>query len=118
MIKLKIIFNNTYSSFKNIKEALYAYFAGDIDIINPELTPDTTDQYFNFTRANGTPASIGFGRTTDSPYTDLFFRASNYQIMDIRYRVKNKYITAFNAGILLGIIPKPMAVSLTVDYVE
>lgn len=34
LIKLKIIYNNYYTSLKSIKEALYAAFSGDIDIVD------------------------------------------------------------------------------------
>jgi len=42
---------------------------------------DLEHTYFNFTRYIGTPASIGFGRFADSPYSsDLIYRYRNFSI--------------------------------------
>jgi hypothetical protein len=39
LIKLKIILNNIYSSFKNLKEAIYDFFGSDIDVMdNKDMT--------------------------------------------------------------------------------
>ena len=39
LIKLKIILNNSFSSFKEIKDLIYQYFAGDIDVVdNQDMT--------------------------------------------------------------------------------
>ena len=116
-IYLKIIFNNKYSSFKNIKEALYAKFKGDIDISESPLSRNITGYtYFNFTRAFNTPASNGFGRATDSPYADYFYRSAYSGLMQVTYSVKNIYKNAIQACIFLNIIPKPMGVKVNAVY--
>lgn len=108
LIKLRIIFNSAFSSFKNIKEALYAAFIGDIDVSEP--TP-AGENLFNFTRYDGTPDSYGFGLYTDDPYEGDIMRYSEYEIMKLDYFVKPLYAKAWAAAEFLGIVPKPMGVS-------
>lgn len=50
LIKLKIIYNNYYSSLKNIKEALYATFEGAIDVVDnldSTITYNISQPYYN-----------------------------------------------------------------------
>ena len=63
LIQLKVIFNNTYSSFSALKNALWNTYQGGIDIV----APDAGYTYFNFTRATSEPSSIGFNRTAGDP---------------------------------------------------
>lgn len=118
LIKLKIIFNNTYSSFKNIKDALYLYFAGAIDIGNPEINFDTTGVYFTFTRYGGTPASNGFGRYTSSPYPNgtQFYRYRNYSNMVMTYLVDTAYTRVIQSAQFLGVVPRPAGVKLNITF--
>jgi hypothetical protein len=117
LIYLKIIFNSKYSSFKNIKEALYAKFGNDIDIAESPLGIDTSGfTFFNFTRYSGTPASTGFGRYFDSPYIDYFYRYAYSGLMQLTYNVKTVYQNALAAAVYLEILPKPMGVKANVVY--
>lgn len=117
LIKLKIIFNNTYTSFKNLKEALYFTFSGEIDILSPEVANQSSGlDFFNFTRYEDTPASIGFGRYLDDPYTGYFYRFSNFDNMTLTYRVQQIHFIAFEAARFLNIVPRPMGVMLETQY--
>lgn len=116
-IYLKIIFNNKYSSFKDLKEAIYAKFGNDINIGESPIGRDTSGYtYFNFTRSSGTPASNGFARASDDPYIDYFYRGAYSGLMQITYTVKNMYANAIAAAIYLKIIPKPMGVGVNAIY--
>jgi len=108
LIKLKIIFNNAYSSLKDLKEGLYAAFAGDIDVSEP--SPYGED-IFNFTRYDGTPESYGFGLYTDEPYEGSIMRYSEYEVMKLDFYYKAIYTNAWAAAEFLGIVPKPMGVA-------
>jgi len=108
LIKLKIIFNNAYSSLKDLKEGLYAAFAGDIDVSEP--SPYGED-IFNFTRYDGTPESYGFGLYTDDPYEGSIMRYSEYEVMKLDFYYKAIYTNAWAAAEFLGIVPKPMGVA-------
>jgi hypothetical protein len=117
LIYLKIIFNNKYSSFKRIKEALWAKFRDQIDIAESPLGVDTDGYtFFNFTRYSGTPASTGFGRYGDDPYIDYIYRYAYSGLMQLTYQVKTIYQNAVEAAVFLNIIPKPMAVRVNVVY--
>lgn len=107
LIKLKIIFNNAYSSLKDLKEGLYAAFAGDIDVSEPSLY---REDGFNFTRYDGTPESYGFGLYTDEPYEGSIIRYSEYEVMKLDFYYKAVYTNAWAAAEFLGIIPKPCGV--------
>lgn len=107
LIKLKIIFNNAYSSLKYLKEALYTAFAGDIDVSEPS---PVGDEIFNFTRFDGSPESYGFGRFDDDPYEGSIMRYSEYEVMKLDYYVKTLYYNAWAAAEYLGIVPKPCGV--------
>ena len=108
LIKLKIIFNNAYSSLKDLKEGLYAAFAGDIDVVEP--TPYAEDG-FSLTRYNASPASVGFGRYDDDPYSGNVLRYSQYEVMKLDFYYKAIYTNAWAAAEFLGIVPKPMGVA-------
>jgi hypothetical protein len=117
LIYLKIIFNNKYSSFKNLKESIYAKFSNDIDLAESPLGIDTSDFLFwNFTRYVGSPDSLGFGRYDDSPYMDEFYRYAYFGLMQLTYTVKDPYHNAFAAGVFLDIVPKPMGVQVNAVY--
>lgn len=120
LIKLKIIFNNTYMTFKALKERLYDFFSGDIDILAPEVANQTSDlTFFNFTRYDDDtpPDSTGFGRYLDSPYEFNFYRFFNYDVMTLTYQVIEDYHIAFEAARFLDVVPRPMGVELSVNYV-
>lgn len=115
LIRLKIIYNNTYSSFADIKEALYAVWHGAIDIL-PTL--DLTGTFFKFTNYEGTAPGYGFGRYADSPYPDgNFYLYQNYKNMTITYQVETIYENMFKAAIFLDVVPRPMGVELITNYV-
>jgi hypothetical protein len=117
MIYLKIIFNNKYSSFKHLKDAIYAKFGNDIDIAESPLGIDTSGfTYWNFTRYSGSPASTGWGRYSDSPFTGNMYRYAFSGLMQMTYRVKSQYANAIAAAVFLHIIPKPMGVRVNVVY--
>lgn len=114
LIKLKIVFNTAGSSFKGLKEALFRYFNGDIDIV----TNSPIEDNFNFTSYNGVPDSNGFGRYSDSPYpSNHWLRYADYTIMSLTYNVLQVYHNAFEAAIYLNIVPKPAAVGYDVNYI-
>lgn len=119
LIKLKIIYNNKYSSLKNIKEALFAAFNGDIDVIDASIDKDyTSGTFWSFTRYSGTPAGLGLGRYSDNPYPSyLIYRYAYYRNMFLYYQVNSKYKNAFEAAVFLNIVPRPMAVNIQVNYV-
>jgi hypothetical protein len=113
-IQLAIIYNTGALTFKNIKNKLYNFFHGDIDIT---LAPDFSDSYFNFTDYNGLPTSNGFGNYATVPYDSFKFADySNYEIMSINYLVKTIHTNAFTVAQFLGIVPAPMAVDVNVTY--
>ncbi len=117
LIQLAIIYNNIWTSLKQVKDALWAAFLGEINV---DEATEWSDEFFNFTDYNGEPDSIGFGDYTDSPQLDGgFFSYSSYNIFGIIYTVSNQdpYYNAFQAAIFLGIVPRPMAVSYDVNYV-
>lgn len=117
LIKLAIVNNTVWTSLTDMKNALWGWFEG---LINVDEATSWANEFFNFTDYNGEPDSIGFGDYTDSPQQDgPFFSYSGYTSFGIVYTVSNQdpYYNAFQAAIFLGIVPKPMAVSYTVDYV-
>jgi hypothetical protein len=117
LIRLKIIFNTKYSSFKYLKESIYAAFGSDMDISESPIGINTTGYtFFNFTRYSGSPASSGFGRYTDSPYVYYIYRYAYSGLMQLTYTVKLTYQKAFEAGIFLNIIPKPAGVKVNAVY--
>lgn len=117
LIYLKIIFNNKYSSFKNIKEAIYVKFGSDIDVAESPLGIDFSGYTFwNFTRYSGTPDSNGFGRYSDAPYVYYDYRYAYSGLMQLTYRVNEVYRNAFESGVYLNIIPKPMGVTVNAVY--
>jgi hypothetical protein len=115
LIKIKIIYNNCYSSFSQLKKALWSYFEGDIDIISP----DNGKTFFNFTRANGTPASVGFNRTNthvDANYVMRTVQGGGVQpsIMQINYSVKEPYYVVMTIANFLNILPHSCGVAVSV----
>jgi len=117
LIKLKIIYNTKYSSFKYLKEAIYSAFGNDIDIAESAIGTDITRYtFFNFTRYSGTPASTGFGRYSDNPYRYYCYRYAYSHLMQLTYSVKSTYQTAFEAGVFLDIIPRPAGVKVNALY--
>jgi len=117
LIKLAIVNNTVWTSLTNLKNALWGFFAG---LINVDEGTDWSNIYFNFTDYNGEPASIGFGSYTDDPQlVGPFFSYSGYNPFGIIYTVSNTdpYVNAFAAAIFLGIVPKPMGVASTTVYV-
>ena len=118
LIRLKIIYNTKYSSFKYLKEALYDVFGDDIDIAESPLGVDTSGYtFFNFTRFSGSPASTGFGRYSDNPYVYYWYRYAYSGLMQLTYTVKSTYQKAFEAGIFLDIIPRPAGVKVNALYI-
>jgi hypothetical protein len=113
LIKLKIIYNNTYSSFKALKNALYNTWDGAIDI----TVPLASGQYFNFTRASGTPASNGFNRATTPVDTIHFQRANQNTIMIINYNIKQPYYITAQVAQFLDILPRSMGIYVTVTFI-
>ena len=117
LIRLKIIFNTTYSSFKELKEKIYAVFGNDINIAESPVGRDTSGfTYFNFTRYSGVPASNGFGRYSDDPYLYYWYRFAYSGLMQLTYTVKSIYINAIAAAVFLNIMPHPCAVKVNVVY--
>jgi hypothetical protein len=113
LIRLKIVYNSRYATFKAIKEGLWNMFKGDIDIVT---SSDTADTWFNFTRYSST-SSHGFSRYSgfsDDGY--YFYRYRNYKNMEVSYVVKNKYMNAFEGGLYLNIIPDAMGVAINKTY--
>lgn len=120
LIKLKIIYNTKISSMKYLTEALYSYFGTDISLSDNGISKDVSaSTFFSFTRYSGTPDSVGFGLYADDPYpSDLFDRYVYHYFMTIMYQVKKIYELAFEAGIYLDIIPRPMGCAILVNYVN
>lgn len=117
VIKLKIIYNTAYSSFRGLKNALYAAFAGAIDIV----APSPANNFFNFTRSVSLPASMGFNRATTPTDPDYFLRASIYYsnlygstLMNLSYTVKQPYYIAVQIAQFLNILPHSSGVGTTV----
>jgi hypothetical protein len=115
LIKLKIIYNNCFSSFSQLKKALWSYFNGAIDLIEP----DNGKTFFNFTRANGTPASIGFNRAGSAPDPDYVMRTVQgggvqQSIMQINYSVKQPFYVVMMIAQFLNILPHSCGVGVTV----
>jgi len=114
LIKLKIIYNNVFSSFSQLKKALYNTFNGSIDIV----APDQGKTYFNFTRARGVPTSVGFNRATTPSDPDNIMRANNYNwLMQLNYTVKQPYYIVVQVAQFLDILPRSMGVSVTVSQI-
>lgn len=114
LIKLKIIYNNVFSSFSQLKNALYATFNGAIDIVSP----DTGKTYFNFTRARGVPPSVGFNRASTPSDPDNIMRANNYNwLMQLNYTVKQPYYIVAQIAQFLDILPRSMGVFVTVTQI-
>lgn len=112
LIYLKIIYNNTYSSFRALKNALYNRWNGAIDII----ADSTTTEFFNFTRALSEPPSNGFNRSTTPSDTKFFMRASEYNLMKLNYVVYQPYYTVMQVAQFLNIVPRSMGVTANVQY--
>lgn len=111
LIKLKIIYNNTFSSFSQLKIALFNTFSGGIDI----ASPGNNKTFFNFTRARGVPSSIGFNRASTPSDPDNFMRASDYNwLMQLNYFVKQPYYTVVQIAQFLNILPHSCGVGVTV----
>lgn len=105
---------------RNLKNALYATFQGGIDIVDDIYSDDAGVYYFAFRRYTSiTLPGVGFGRYTQVPYTGNgdFFRYTQYNLMSLVYNVKTVYANAFAAAQFLNIVPKPMGVALTVNYI-
>lgn len=117
VIKLKIIYNNIWSSLKDLKEALYLYFHGDIDI----KMNYGTDDWFNFTRYQGRYSSYGFQTYTYDEYNGTIHFATypDYAnvVFFLTYTVKTVYTNAWLATLFLDIVPKPMGVEMETIYV-
>lgn len=115
LIKLKIIYNNVFSSFSQLKIALYNTFAGGIDIV----APDTDMTYFNFTRAYKiSPASVGFNRASTYIDPDNIFRTQNFNwLMQINYTVSQPYYTVVQIAQFLNIMPHSCGVGVTVEQI-
>ena len=113
VIKLAIIQNSGALTYKNIKNKLWGFFAGNIDIVP---ATDNSGNYFNFTDYDGSPASNGFQDYASQPDISgiLFFDYGYYQLMTINYRVKQIYQTAITVAEFLQIVPHPMTVSYNV----
>ena len=117
LIQLKIVYNTAYSSFRGLKNALYTQFKGGIDIV----APATLNTFFNFTRASGTPASIGFNRATTPVDPDSFLRSSIYYsslygstLMNLSYTVKQPYYITVQVAQFLKLLPHSSGVGTTV----
>lgn len=114
LIRLKIIYNNTFSSFSQLKQSLWNTFAGAIDIV----APDDGKVFFNFTRARGIPASVGFNRATTYIDPDNIMRVANYNwLMQINYAVKQPYYVVMTVAQFLDIIPRSIGVKATVTQI-
>jgi hypothetical protein len=115
VIKMRILYNTRAMTYKAIKDGLYNYFHGDIDIIVPS---DSTDTWFTFTRYSGSPASHGFSRFTASPVDDGYYhyRYRQNRAMQIIYRVKTIYQNAFESALYLNIVPVAMGVTISKTY--
>lgn len=114
LIRLKIIYNNTFSSFSQLKKSLYNTFAGAIDIVSP----DANRMFFNFTRARGVPASIGFNRASTPIDSDNIMRAAQYNwLMQLNYTVKQPYYVTVAIAQFLNILPRSIGVNVTVTQI-
>jgi hypothetical protein len=113
LIYLKIIYNNLSNTFSQLKNALWEYFDGAINI----TSPDVSATYFNFTRYSGSPASIGFNRF--STLTDAYNieRWSAHSIMQLVYTVKQPYYTVMTIAQFLNIVPHSMGVTVIVNEI-
>lgn len=115
LIYLKIIFNNLSNSFSQLKNALYLYFQGAIDII----APNQGENFFNFTRYTAQPPSIGFNRysTLPAPDTDNIERWSQYQVKTLVYTVEQPYYNVVTIAQFLNIMPHSMGVKVIVNQI-
>lgn len=115
VIRLKIIYNYTYSSFRALKNALYYYFNGNIDI----KSLANSYAYFNFTRATSVPPSNGYNRATTPSDSFNFQRASDFKnsIMTINYYVKQPYYTTMQIAKYLNIVPHSSGVNQIINYI-
>ncbi len=113
LIRLKIIFNNTFSSFSQLKIALYEVFSGNIDIV----APDMGMTYFNFTRYGTVPASVGFNRYTTLSDPDNIERWSQSSLMNLVYTVKQPYYNVVTVAQFLKILPHSTGVQTTVNQI-
>jgi hypothetical protein len=116
IIKLRIILNTRFATHKSIKDGLWNYFHGDIDIVG---SIDTQNIWFQFTRYSGTPASLGFGSYGTVTYNDgnYFYRYRQSNIMEIDYVVKTIYQSAFESALYLDVVPRAMGVGINTQYV-
>ena len=114
VLKLAIIQNSGPLTYKNIKNKLWNYFGGQIDIV-PTYATGT---YFTMTNYVGSPASNGFQDYISQPDVSgiTLFDYSDYEIMTIDYRVKSIYTTAVTVAQFLSILPHPMAVTTNIVY--
>lgn len=113
LIYLKIIYNNLSNSFSQLKNALWEYFDGSINI----LSPDVSATYFNFTRFIGQPASIGFNRFATLTDQYNIERWSQHHIMLLSYTVKQPYYNVMSIAQFLNIVPHSMGVQVTVTQI-
>jgi hypothetical protein len=119
LIQLKIIYNNTYSSWSALKNALWEAYSGGIDII----APDPGWEYFNFTRATSEPASVGFNRAKTPTDSYFFERSANFSsgtrssLMLLAYRVQQPYYVTMKIAKFLNIIPHSSGVNQVLNYV-
>lgn len=115
LIYLKIVYNNS-NSFSQIKNGLYQYFNGSIDIIAPDISATTglSVTYFNFTRFVNSPTSVGFNRWSTLVDPDYFERWSQYQLMQLNYIVKQPYYNVVTIAQYLNIMPHSMGVTVNV----
>lgn len=110
LIYLKIIYNNLSNSYSQLKNALWYYFDGAINI----TAPDNSATYFNFTRWTGKPASVGFNRYATPVDPDNIERWYQYQLFGLTYTVQQPYYTVVTIAQFLNILPHSMGVSVTV----
>ena len=120
LIYLKIIFNNTYSSWSALKEALFSIFNGAIDIVSPANNLN----FFTFTRAAGTPASTGFNRATTPTDAYNFMRSADLYsgtygstLMQLSYIVRQPYYVVMTIAQFLKIVPHSSGVNYVVTQV-
>lgn len=118
LIYLKIIFNNLSNSFSQLKNALYDYFDGAIDIVSPDGGSAT---YFNFTRFTAMPSSIGFNRYSTLPTPDPDNIERWYQYLNIvktlTYNVKQPYYNVVTIAKFLNIMPHSMGVRVLINEI-
>lgn len=115
LIYLKIIFNNLSNSFSQLKNALYGYFDGAIDV----LAPNQGENFFNFTRYTAQPSSNGFYRYSSlpTPDPDNIERWSQYTVKTITYTVKQPYYNVVTIAQFLNIMPHSMGVKVIVNQI-